>query len=405
MRCRQFLAQWKNRRCRKFRWGNPLHKKYEDVATLRPRSNPLLPIHFMNVGMSELGWRAIIYTKVFHGTWYSFLLCLSTGFFVSVFIFWIPVIIMYSFGDLSVTNVNSVEDTVALAFTTLLNIPSIYVPTSATAVIAVSLETGFRRFILAGVTAILVVKASKVQNNIVLSNTALFHKKHGHWYISLRVGVLYGQRIFGAHFRLAVVGNIPGHDGNVNWVKLKLHDITNDTEIEMAGVPRNLRHRIDETSPLFFLTDLLENNKDVSNCFESLYLFFNGIDELSGRGVGKSRCYRLALGEVIINKNTQLEDVVLHRNVWPDSIRRGSIFRTVKGRRRSRLKNEITMGLEQNPHVQVGIFWPNFHLHKNTLGKPKEGAGVMEKEATPQFLEKETVYTQHSLEGNNTMDV
>ena len=57
--------------------------------------------------------------------------------------------------------------------------------------------------ILAGVTAVLVVKASKVRNNIVVSEQALVHKKDdGFWYVSCRVGSMYEQNIFGTHIRM-----------------------------------------------------------------------------------------------------------------------------------------------------------------------------------------------------------
>ena len=327
-----------------------------------------------------------MHSKLFHGTWVTFFVCLLVGFLLATILFWIPMAALYSVNSLSVTNINSIADTFALACTTLLSIPSVYVPTTATAVIVISIETGVGRLILAGVTAVLVVKASKVQNEIVISEKLLCHKFHGSWYLSLRVGVMYGQRIYGSQFRMATVGNIPGQAGDVNMVNLKLHDIANTGGIEMGGVPRNIRHRIDETSPLFHLVDFLENSKDFSGYLQSIYFFLNGVDELSGRGVGKSRCYQLSSGDIVVNKHARLHDVVIPRRNLPDAIRNGSLFHRRRKVSRNQIAAELTDYLDENRHVKVGIYWPNFHLYETSSHEEKEETIVIQGEqdrATP----------------------
>ena len=106
----------------------------------------------------------------------------------------------------------------------------------------------FGRLILAGVTAILVVKASKVRNNLVISEKVLVHKKKdGFWYISCRVGSMYKQNIFGTCIRITCISPLGSinksmyNKGNLA-INLPIYDALNDGAFQLGGIPRNVRH-------------------------------------------------------------------------------------------------------------------------------------------------------------------
>ncbi len=343
---------------------------------LKPNRQPILPSYFINLGLAELGWKNRVYGHVLYGSWAVFAMTLLIIILVVTIFFWIPIYIIYSMDTLSITNVNEFWDTVALAFSTLLNIQTQYVPTSPGAIIALAIESGFGRFILAAVTAILVVKASKVQNNIVLSENALIHKKpDGFWYISVRVGCLYDQNIFASHIRLTCITPINcineyhGSNGNGKYqgnlaVNLKLYDALEDGEFQLGGIPRNVRHRIDEQSPLY---DAIKNfgNPDqwqTTPVISALYLHFNGIDELTGRGVGKSRVYTNHANTIKYYEHGRLQDVILPPTRIEGAIRRGSVFGHLPINIRNDIALNIANKLKDEPSTELSIYWSNFHL-------------------------------------------
>lgn len=309
--------------------------------------------------------------KVFHGNWTTFLIALFLTLLGAILLFWVPLVILFSLGNLSVTNVSGIPDTLALAMSTALSIQSVYVPTSSTSTMILALESGIGRLILAGVTAILVVKASKVQNNIVVNDHALIHKRHGSWYISVRVGVMYGQRIFGCHAKLAVIGNIPGHDGPINIVNLKLHDNSGDGEFEINAIPRNVRHRIDETSPLFSIVDKLEQREDVSDVLDCIKFQFHGVDEVTGRGVGKS----VKFLTLTINRNVQFKDVILSKGDVISSMKRGSLLGSRRERYNLKRSNSVINLFDRIPCAKYAVFWPNFWGIKSVV---EEGSVELE---------------------------
>ena len=278
--------------------------------------------------------------------------------------------------DLSITNVNNVSDTVALAFSTLLNIQTHYIPTSPGAIIALAIESGFGRFILAGVTAVLVVKASKVQNNIVLSENALIHKKaDGFWYISVRVGCLYEQNIFASQIRLTCITpincinayeNINGtgeYHGN-RAVNLKIYDALEDGHFQLGGIPRNVRHRIDEHSPLYGAIESFGNPGQWKSTpvISSLFLHFSGVDKLTGRGVGKTRVYTEKENTIKYLENGRFRDVILPPTRIEGAIRRGSVFGHLPVTTRNSLASDISSKLKYHPSAELSIYWSNFHL-------------------------------------------
>ena len=62
---------------------------------------------------------------------------------------------------------------------------------------------------------------------------------------------------------------------------------------------------------------------------------------------------------------------------------------------RDRIAAELTDYLEVNPHVKVGIFWPNFHLLETSSHEENEEARVIQGEeggATPKVVESKHPY-------------
>ena len=55
-------------------------------------------------------------------------------------LFWVPFLLLYSLDALDCENVDSTLDTLALAFSTLLNVQSQYAPKSGLVVIAISID-------------------------------------------------------------------------------------------------------------------------------------------------------------------------------------------------------------------------------------------------------------------------
>ena len=343
---------------------------------LKPNRQPMLPSYFINLGLAELGWKNRMYAHVLYGNWTVFVMTLLVIILVVTIFFWIPIYIIYSMDKLSITNVNDFWDTVALAFSTLLNIQTQYIPTSPGAIIALAIESGFGRFILAGVTAVLVVKASKVQNNIVLSENALVHKKaDGFWYISVRVGCLYEQNIFASQIRLTCITpfncinayesiNGTGEYHGNRAVNLKIYDALEDGEFQLGGIPRNVRHRIDEQSPLYGAIEIFGNPAqwETTPVISALYLHFNGTDELTGRGVGKTRVYTKKENTIKYLENATLQDVILPPTRIEGAIRRGSVFGHLPVKTRNNLASNIAGKLKDNPLAELSIYWSNFHL-------------------------------------------
>ena len=342
------------------RWTCRGSHTHDIEDAVRPYRDPNIPPHFMNLGMVELGWLNDLYSKILHGRWSAFVLAMVSVICVATFIFWIPIAIIAAIDELSVTNVDGFGDTLALAFSTLMNIQSPYVPTSAAAVLAISIETGFGRLILAGVTAVLVVKASRVQNNILLSKRILFHKQKGFWFVSFRVGCLYGQRLFGSHVQLSAL--LPGEK---KMVSLPLYDSLSQGYFEIGGVPRNVRHLINEQSPLYPLLGKLENGEDIEADLRCLFVDIFGFDELTGRAVGKKRYYIVSDKQhVLVNRQAYMKDVLVPRQKLVGAIRRGSVFSTAAESERTLLASGMMKKLKKSPHVKIGIYWPNFNLFK-----------------------------------------
>ena len=307
---------------------------------LRPVQEPFLPAYFENVGEAELGWRNKFYSGVMYGDWRTFIFFLLAIVLLVTLLFWVPFLLLYSLDALDCENVDSILDTLALAFSTLLNVQSQYAPKSGLVVIAISIESMFGRLILAGVTAILVVKASKVRNNLVISEKVLVHKKNdGYWYISCRVGSMYKQNIFGTHIRITCItprgsmNNSKYNKGNLA-VNLPIYDALDDGAFQLGGIPRNVRHRVDEKSPLFGAVQDFESHEDTKNLLTSIFVHVSGIDELTGRGVGKTRCFLFANSTILHSKHAKFNDVIVSKSALPLAIRRGSMFKSMRRKKR-----------------------------------------------------------------------
>ena len=342
---------------------------------LRPVQEPFLPAYFENVGEAELGWRNRFHSHVMYGNWGTFIFFLLAIVLLVTLLFWVPFLLLYSLDALDCENVDSILDTLALAFSTLLNVQSQYAPKSGLVVIAISIESMFGRLILAGVTAILVVKASKVRNNLVISEKVLVHKKNdGFWYISCRVGSMYKQNIFGTYIRMTCVsprGSINKsmyNKGNLA-INLPIYDALNDGAFQLGGIPRNVRHRIDEKSPLFGAVQDFESYEGTKKLLTSIFVHVSGVDELTGRGVGKTRCFLFSNSTIFYSKHAKFNDVIVSKTALPLAIRRGSIFKSIGGKKRVNVKVKTS-----RKETTLAIYWSNFNgIHEGPSQADEEG--------------------------------
>ena len=77
-------------------------------------------------------------------------------------------------------------------------------------------------------------------------------------------------------------------------VNLPIYDALDDGAFQLGGIPRNVRHRVDEKSPLFGVVQDFESHEDTKKLLTSIFVHVSGVDELTGRGVGKTRCFLFA---------------------------------------------------------------------------------------------------------------
>ena len=250
----------------------------------------------------------------------------------------------------------TVWDAYALAFASLFSVPTRYTPNSATAVTLVTIEVAVGKLAVAGLTALLVIKVSRVPNNLVLSQFLLVSKPHDHWVVTLRVGMLHHQTMSGCNVRLTVVkkdfmsGAFRDYDCAFESSK------HSSGFLALSNEPIDFRHVIDKNSPLYDV-DL---NKDGIRALRKVVLAFivslHGFDDTTGRSLGIERRYTFDRynkngGYVVLKARGYLADVVYRLSAaqvrrtgakhslalqWPN-------FNTIKERSKGKKRMTIAM--------------------------------------------------------------
>ena len=149
-----------------------------------------------------------------------------------------------------IENAVTIWDTVAVAFASLFSVPTRYTPNSAAVVTLVTIEFAVGKLAVAGLTALLVIKVSRVPNNIVLSKLILVSKPRNHWILTLRVGMLHNQTMSGCNVRLIVVKKEPSAGIQISTA-FSIPPSTRQVFWHSHKSPSASRHVVDRNSPLW----------------------------------------------------------------------------------------------------------------------------------------------------------
>jgi hypothetical protein len=240
-------------------------------------------------------------------------------------------------------------DAFAVAFASLFSVPTNYSANSVAAVTLVTIEFAVGKLAVAALTALLVIKVSRVPNNLVLSSRVLVHKPNDHWMLSMRIGILHKQTISGLHVRVNAVMRQDGmskfHDFDLPLDQSKLRAGYNALKQE----PMSFSHTVNENSPLYGLNF----SRVHSLKKELLYVILSvhGFDDITGRSLGIEKRYNYDRwnktgGTIVVKERGFMADVVL------------------------RLSENVKKATGANH--SLAIQWPNFNLIKETSkGKVK----------------------------------
>jgi hypothetical protein len=343
--------------------GKKQAQKRHSVEVLRPTKMTNSDESFEQIGTEPKHFASKLFMDLLNKR-YSYLFGFI-GFAVVglVFIFWLPfVALILSYkcptagnGTLvcnpPLTEAYTAWDAFAVAFASLFAVPTNYTANNVIAVTLVAIEFAVGKLAVAGLTALLVIKVSRVPNNLVLSSRVLVHKPKDDWKLSMRIGVLHSQTISGAHVRLSAVMR---KDRRFHTVNLPFDSSKLQTGfIALRQEPMSFSHTINEKSPLYSLdfTNVHSLKKEL------LYIMItvHGFDDITGRSLGIEKRYNydrwnLTGGTIFIKERGYMADVVL---------------------RLSDSQKKIT-----GASHSLAINWPNFNLIKEaSKGKKKRGSG------------------------------
>ena len=267
----------------------------------------------------------------------------------------------------------SVADAFAIAFASLFSVPTRFRANSAAAVTLVTIEFAVGKLAVAGLTALLVIKVSRVPNNIVLSKVILVSKPHNFWVLTLRVGMLHRQTMSGCNIRLTVVKR-DSTGTNYRDYNCMFESSRHSTGyLVLAGQPIDFRHVIDETSPLCGLDLDGAKLRAMKQSIMAFIVSVHGFDDTTGRSLGIERRYTFDKlnktgGYVMLKERGYFADVVLRLSSaqvrrtgakhslalqWPN-------FNTIKERSKGK-KRKVVKRSESLQEVPL----PSSHLSLN----------------------------------------
>ena len=133
-----------------------------------------------------------------------------------------------------------------------------------------------------------------------------------------------------------------------------------------------MRHRIDEKSPLFGAVQDLESYEDTKTLLDAIYIHVSGVDELTGRGVGKSASLRFRTAPWC-TRSTQNSRTSSFPKQVALAIRRGSVF---KGMGRQRKVNVAMKKMTRQKQDKLAIYWSNFNgIDRGSSQADEQGKG------------------------------
>jgi hypothetical protein len=342
---------------------NTLIKRRHSTAILRPTKMTDGEETFEQLGAEPKHFASKLFMDLLNKDYRYLFVFIGLSVVGLVVMFWLPFLVLIlsytcpmSNNGTAVCNPPLTEaytawDAFAVAFASLFAVPTHYTATSVIAVTLVAIEFAVGKLAVAGLTALLVIKVSRVPNNLVLSSRVLVHKPHDHWRLSMRIGLLHSQTISGANFRLFAVMRQNGHFVNVDLPfdssKLRAGCITIRQE------PISFSHTVTEESPLYAMN--FENVHSLKKELLYIMLTVHGFDDITGRSLGIEKRYNydrwnMTGGSIYVKARGYMGDVVL---------------------RLSESQKKIT-GAENS----MAINWPNFNLiHESSKGKAKHRKG------------------------------
>ena len=91
----------------------------------------------------------------------------------------------------TVETATAAADAFVVSFGALFSQTTHWTANNASSVFLVTLQAGIGKLTLSGLTALLVMKVSRVPNHVIVSDALLVHVHDDEWHISLRLGTLY----------------------------------------------------------------------------------------------------------------------------------------------------------------------------------------------------------------------
>jgi hypothetical protein len=287
-----------------------------NTSSLKPSGPPPIPVNlgtwnfakdsYGTIGGPPLDIFASLFAKLMDGSYLYVLSFIFQSILVMILCFW-PFfsLIVHSNPNTAIQGASTTYDAFAITCAGLFAVPSNYTCTDPTAVLLLTIETAVGKLAVAGLTALLVLKISRVPNNLVVTSRLLVHKRSGKWTLSFRIGALHFQRVRNMSIRFFCYGT----DGN-QW---KIQNLNAGPFSEAGGVnlcgpePWNIRHVVDENSPIkhYHFDDLNKLKIELEECDVSL----SGFDATTGRSCGLNQKWNWEKNNIIYNKTAKMSDV------------------------------------------------------------------------------------------------
>jgi len=204
--------------------------------------------------------------------------------------------------------VMSTMDALTTSFAGLFSQATPWTATNSASLFLVTLQSAIGKLTLSALTALLVLKVSRVPNFLIVSKSLLFHRHEGEWHISFRIGTLYNQVLHGVTARL----HVNFKDPITNKKRYTLLDFSSNrfnTDFSIQGpMPINLRHLLSE-SPMSGVD--FEKEEDVKACVSNFMLCVQGFDVSTGRSVGLIERYKWSDDTLKYDRGGAMDDVLV----------------------------------------------------------------------------------------------
>lgn len=241
----------------------------------------------INLGAAAPNFFSVLFQQLLNKSYGFLLTFILFGLLLITLLFWVPFIVVVYVDPDAIENCGTVTDALAFAFASLFSVDTHYRAASTASVFVVTAEAVVGKLAITALTALLVLKISKTPDNCIQSRRILVHKLKGKWTLSVRVAILYDQRIWSPKMTLSCIAN------TVNgWMPSTLewsnHCLGHGFG-RLDKLPLNLRHVVDDNSPLRSVNfeDEAEVRKNI-NCF---ILVIQGFDQVTGRSMGHEQRY------------------------------------------------------------------------------------------------------------------